>query len=84
MYKIFHLGQKYNFCIFSQPIQVPTGCTRFKHEIAFQPESILRHKYLDLVVVKDYPVGGHFAALEMPAVLADDIWFIIDTMRKRM
>ncbi|KAI4471801.1 epoxide hydrolase 1-related [Holotrichia oblita] len=68
----------------SQPIEVPTGCTRFKNEIAFQPEWILRHKYLDLVVVKDYPVGGHFAALEMPAILADDIWLIIDAMRKRV
>ncbi|GJQ78771.1 Jheh2 [Trypoxylus dichotomus] len=66
----------------NQPITVPSACSRFKNEIAFQPESILKYKFTNLVVLRDHEVGGHFASMEVPTILANDIWFAVDTMEK--
>ena len=56
------------------PTEVPTWGIKFKHELQFQPDSILKLKYKNYLhssVVED---GGHFAAMELPDVLADDIF----------
>lgn len=39
----------------------------------YQPDWILKDKFRHLVQVNDYQ-GGHFAALEVPRTLAEDIW----------
>ncbi|XP_059056212.1 juvenile hormone epoxide hydrolase-like [Achroia grisella] len=61
------------------PTNVPTWGIKFKHELMFHPDSLLRlkyKKYLHSTIVED---GGHFAALEMPDILADDIYKAVDT-----
>ncbi|XP_052751010.1 juvenile hormone epoxide hydrolase-like isoform X3 [Galleria mellonella] len=61
------------------PTNVPTWGIKFKHELIFQPDSLLRLKYknyLHSTIVED---GGHFAALEMPDLLADDVFEAVDT-----
>lgn len=61
------------------PTDVPTWGIKFKHELQFHPDCILRMKYknyLQSTVVED---GGHFAALEMPDVMANDIYQAVDT-----
>ncbi|XP_041972509.1 juvenile hormone epoxide hydrolase-like [Aricia agestis] len=63
------------------PTNVPTWGIKFKHELAFYPDCVLKLKYknyLHSTVVED---GGHFAALEMPDVLADDIFEAVDTFQ---
>jgi len=56
------------------PIKVPMACARFKKDVVCQPNTILKEKYPILLQTNDYSDGGHFAALEVPQVLADDIW----------
>nr|UTQ10529.1 juvenile hormone epoxide hydrolase-1 [Antheraea pernyi] len=55
------------------PTEVPTAVINFRYEVLYQPDWILRDKFLNLVrsTVIDY--GGHFAALHTPEELADDI-----------
>ncbi|CAK1589682.1 unnamed protein product [Parnassius mnemosyne] len=64
------------------PTSVPTWGIKFKHEIAFHPDCILKLKYknyLQSTVVED---GGHFAAFENPDILANDIFQAVDTFRQ--
>lgn len=69
---------EYNTCImfllFSLPVNVPSACAAFPREILFHPESLLRSKYTNLIQYNDLPRGGHFAALEEPTLLANDIF----------
>lgn len=62
------------------PVTVPSACAQFPHEIKIQPENILKDKYVNLIRVTRMPQGGHFAALEEPKLLADDIWASIAEM----
>lgn len=62
------------FFHFSIPITVPTACARFHNDLAWQSEYILKDSYVNLQQVTDYPDGGHFAAMEVPKVLNEDIW----------
>ncbi|CAH0714980.1 unnamed protein product, partial [Brenthis ino] len=64
------------------PTQVPTWGIKFKHELTFQPDCVLKLKYknyLHSTIVDD---GGHFAALENPEILANDIFQAVDTFRE--
>lgn len=58
-------------------IEVPAGCARFKYELANQPDTILKEKFLNLIHSADY-VGGHFPAFEMPQILANDIFQFVE------
>lgn len=63
------------------PTQVPTWGIKFKHELMYQPDFVLKLKYknyLRSTVVED---GGHFAAMENPQIMADDIFEAVDTFR---
>lgn len=62
------------------PIRVPTACARFKNEISILPESTLREKFLNLTQITLHPDGGHFAAFEVPEILANDIYNFIETI----
>lgn len=55
------------------PVPTPTWCARFPYEIFYQPDWMLKHRYVKLLGVTDMAEGGHFAALERPKDLADDI-----------
>lgn len=46
----------------------------FPGELAYQSRFILTEKYPRLLQMSHPERGGHFAALEEPQVLADDVW----------
>lgn len=75
------LGYKQMMLTDQIPTEVPTWGIKFKHELSFFPDCILKLKYknyLQSTVVED---GGHFAAMEMPDVLANDIFKAVETFR---
>ncbi|XP_045464544.1 juvenile hormone epoxide hydrolase 1-like isoform X1 [Harmonia axyridis] len=55
------------------PVPVPSGCSRFIHDILYTPTGLLEDKYPKLLHVTDHE-AGHFAAFEVPEVLAQDIY----------
>lgn len=73
-----------SFC-YSIPTNVPTACARFKNELLYTPDSFLKEKYTNLVQTTDFEDGGHFAAFELPDVLAKDMWsaFVKITNKKQ-
>ncbi|XP_046972681.1 juvenile hormone epoxide hydrolase-like [Vanessa cardui] len=64
------------------PTVVPTWGIKFKYELGYQPDSILKLKfknYLHSTMVED---GGHFATLENPDIMATDIFDAVKTFRE--
>ncbi|MFK7935669.1 MAG: alpha/beta fold hydrolase [Saprospiraceae bacterium] len=53
-------------------INIPVGFASFPKEIPTPPRSYIE-KGLNIVHWSNFPDGGHFAALEQPKLLADDI-----------
>jgi pimeloyl-ACP methyl ester carboxylesterase len=56
----------------TEPITLPVTVAWFPREIPFPPRSHLQ-KYFNIVRWTEMPAGGHFAALEQPTLLVDDI-----------
>ncbi|MDH4093919.1 MAG: epoxide hydrolase 1 [Betaproteobacteria bacterium] len=56
-----------------EKVRVPTGYAAFPKEIVRPPRSQAETMYADLRRWTDMPRGGHFAALEQPALLAEDV-----------
>ncbi|XP_066269595.1 epoxide hydrolase 1-like [Branchiostoma lanceolatum] len=54
-------------------VTVPTGIASFPHELGHNPEAFCRLFHPNLVHYTLMPDGGHFAAKEKPALLAEDI-----------
>ncbi|XP_023310063.1 juvenile hormone epoxide hydrolase 1-like isoform X2 [Anoplophora glabripennis] len=66
------------------PVEVPSGCARFSHELFIQPDFVLRGKYSNLIHISDLE-GGHFAAFEAPEILAEDVFAFtekVEALRK--
>jgi pimeloyl-ACP methyl ester carboxylesterase len=55
------------------PVKVPTAVAAFPHEIMPHAEAIVRVYLQNVVQYSVMPRGGHFAAMEEPGLLADDI-----------
>ncbi|MFG1608003.1 alpha/beta fold hydrolase [Actinoplanes sp. NPDC049265] len=55
------------------PITVPTGYSQFPGDPVRQSRRWLESRYTDLVLFREAPRGGHFAALEQPGPLVDDV-----------
>jgi microsomal epoxide hydrolase len=56
-----------------QTVDVPTGYAEFPKEILRPPRSLAQRMYTDIRRWTVMPKGGHFAALEQPALLAQDV-----------
>lgn len=56
-----------------ETVGVPTGYAAFPKEIVRPPRSIAEKTYTDIRRWTVMPRGGHFAALEQPALLAEDV-----------
>lgn len=56
------------------PTTVPTAAINFLYEVIYQPDWILRDKFPNLVRSTVYEYGGHFAALQTPRELVDDVF----------
>jgi pimeloyl-ACP methyl ester carboxylesterase len=54
-------------------IEVPTGVAAFPKEVVRTPRVAAERKYADLRRWTEMPAGGHFAALEQPQALAEEI-----------
>jgi pimeloyl-ACP methyl ester carboxylesterase len=54
-------------------VPVPTGVTLFPQELVRLPRHWLERRYTDLRHWNEPAVGGHFAALEQPDVLVEDL-----------
>lgn len=52
---------------------MPTGFAAFPCELLHAPERLIRTKYPKLLSYSYMDRGGHFAALEEPKLLAQDI-----------
>ena len=53
-------------------IEVPTACAVFPKELFYSPRSWLERRY-NLRRFTDMPRGGHFAALEEPDLMVNDL-----------
>jgi pimeloyl-ACP methyl ester carboxylesterase len=53
-------------------IEVPTACADFPKEIIWSPRAHVATRY-NIVRWTEMPRGGHFAALEQPQLLVDDV-----------
>jgi epoxide hydrolase len=54
-------------------VPVPTGVTLFPQELIRLPRQWVERRYTDLRHWNEPPVGGHFAALEQPDVLVEEL-----------
>lgn len=62
---------------------VPTGCCRFKNDVGHSLDWQLRDKYTNLVHSTYHNTGGHFAAMEVPELLYEDLLKFVDTVQHR-
>jgi pimeloyl-ACP methyl ester carboxylesterase len=61
-------------------VEVPTACAVFPKEISIAPRKWVEAQY-NLTRWTEMPRGGHFAALEEPGLLVDDIRAFFRTLR---
>lgn len=64
-------------------IDVPTAYCEFPAEILRPPRSLAEHVYSDIRRWTVMPNGGHFAAMEQPVALANDIQQFFKSLRKQ-
>jgi microsomal epoxide hydrolase len=57
----------------ANPITVPTGYAAFPKEILLPPRAIAEKTYTNIQRWTEMKKGGHFAAMEQPAALAEEI-----------
>ncbi|KAJ8020962.1 Epoxide hydrolase 1 [Holothuria leucospilota] len=67
--KCFHEMGSYS----SAPVSVPTGYASLPHELGNVPEAWLSYVYKNVISYTAFPDGGHFAAFELPKLMAEDI-----------
>ena len=65
------------------PVKVPAGLANFPYELATELEVFATKRFHDLVQYSDMPRGGHFAALEEPALLAEDLRSFVRKVEER-
>ena len=65
----------------AQPfVSVPTGVARYPKEVLRWPRSWVERQY-NVTRWAVMPRGGHFAAMEQPALFAEDLWEFFRTVR---
>jgi microsomal epoxide hydrolase len=62
-------------------IDVPMGYVEFPKEILRPPRSVAERMYTDIRRWTVMQKGGHFAALEQPAALVDEIRLFFRSLR---
>jgi pimeloyl-ACP methyl ester carboxylesterase len=67
----------------AETIDVPTGYAQFPAEILRPPRSLAERTYTDIRRWTVMPRGGHFAALEQPEVLANEVREFFRPLRRR-
>lgn len=69
-----------NLEAFTSP--VPTWALQARDELVYQPPAVLRAKYPNLLNVTVLDDGGHFLALELPEVFAEDVFKAVHAFKK--
>lgn len=62
------------------PVVVPTGCSIFPGEIIRPPRAAVERQYRQLRYWRELDRGGHFAAAEVPDLLASEIQAFAGTL----
>ena len=62
-------------------IGVPTGCSIFPKEVIRIPRSWAERRFADLRMWHELDRGGHFAALEQPAILVEELQGLFRDLR---
>lgn len=62
---------------------VPTGYACFPNELMHTPKLWVKQKYHKLLSFTYMARGGHFAAMEEPQLMAEDIQSFIKTVEKK-
>lgn len=62
---------------------VPTGFACFPNELMHTPKLWVKQKYRNLVTFTPMARGGHFAAMEEPQLMAEDIQKFIKLVEKK-
>lgn len=65
------------------PVYVPTGFACFPNELFYTPKLWVKQKYRKLVTFTPMARGGHFAAMEEPQLMAEDIQNFTKTVEKK-
>lgn len=65
------------------PVYVPTGFACFPNELMHTPKLWVKQKYRKLVTYTAMARGGHFAAMEEPQLMAEDIQNFTKTVEKK-
>merc|ERR1712007_148162 len=73
----------YDSAVANARVEVPVGFTDSPHEMYRASRFQLRGKYPDLVTFTTFPTGGHFAAMEVPSLLATDIINFVQIVETR-
>lgn len=77
LYKETFSNQAHMKALDSRKMTVPAACARFKQDIRHVSDFVLKDKFVNLIQSTYHDVGGHFAAMEVPDVLAKDIFDFI-------
>jgi pimeloyl-ACP methyl ester carboxylesterase len=88
----FHTSARYYYEGAHQPwqpsharspvVEAPTGIAVFPAELTFAPR-VAAERYYNLRRWTDMPAGGHFAAMEEPGLLVDDLRAFFGALRPR-
>jgi len=82
-YKEFIRGEKVR-AYDSKQITVPCGVAVFPHDVMRPCKWIISKKLVkNLVSYTWMPQGGHFAAMEEPQLMADDVWNFVNQVEKQ-
>eukprot|EP00092_Neocalanus_flemingeri_P056792 GFUD01067373.1.p1 GENE.GFUD01067373.1~~GFUD01067373.1.p1 ORF type:complete len:472 (+),score=108.11 GFUD01067373.1:30-1445(+) len=65
------------------PIEMPVGFADFPKELYRAPKYLISGKFPHLIQYTRMPRGGHFAAMEEPQLLAEDIIKFINTVEEK-
>jgi len=60
--------------LIESPVDIPSGIIEFPKEIYSLPREWVANLFRNIVSYTVAEKGGHFAAMEEPAVLAEDLW----------
>jgi microsomal epoxide hydrolase len=63
-------------------VTTPTGYAEFPGEMLRPPRSLAEKKFVDIRRWSVMKKGGHFAAMEQPEALADEIQAFFRSLRK--
>ncbi|GFR22694.1 epoxide hydrolase 1 [Trichonephila clavata] len=73
----------WNSYFFWISVTVPSAVALFPNEVLMRTKTLMSQQMPNMVSCTIMPRGGHFAALEEPLLLADDLWKFVDIVEKK-